>query len=329
MNRPSPEILVLGANPAWQKTLTFPRLMPGEVNRATARDAYAAGKGVNFCRAAACHGRCRTRLFQFSGGGNGERHEAELRTEGILFHRILTTAETRCCLTCLDQATGEMTELIEPSSPVTPEEASAMAALFAEHLPAAAGAAIVGSLPDGTDPELYFRITQLAKEQGVPILFDAVSGIAPALDLAERFVLKINRRELQKLTGEEVAETALTVARRRWPEAVFVITGGPEAAWLAVENETYRCKQPPLSILSPLGAGDTCSAVLFSELLCGTPVKEAFRLALAAANANCLIPRAGNFEPETRDEIASLLSVESFNQYEANYPFFIEDKNAY
>ena len=81
----SPEILVFGANPAWQKTLTFPRLTPGAVNRAISLDAYAAGKGVNFCRAAAGHGRCRTLLFQFSGGENGARHEAALRDEGICF----------------------------------------------------------------------------------------------------------------------------------------------------------------------------------------------------------------------------------------------------
>ena len=308
----SPEILVFGANPAWQKTLTFPRLTPGAVNRAISLDAYAAGKGVNFCRAAAGHGRCRTLLFQFSGGENGARHEAALRDEGICFHRIRTAAETRCCLTCLDRTTGEMTELIEPSSPVTPEEATAMTAAFSRSLADATGAAIVGSLPDGTDPNLYCDIIRLIREKGVPVLIDAAANIVPALDLAEKFILKINCRELQNLTGGTSPAAALSAARDRWPGAIFVITGGPEAAWLAVGDETYCCKQPQLSILSPLGAGDTCSAVLFSELLCGTPLKEAFRIALAAANANCLIPRAGTFDPETRDAIASRLFIEPF-----------------
>ena len=74
-----PEIAVFGANPSWQKTLSFEHLLPGEVNRARSADAYASGKGVNFCRAATCHGLCRTRLFQFAGGGNGRRHEAGRR----------------------------------------------------------------------------------------------------------------------------------------------------------------------------------------------------------------------------------------------------------
>ena len=219
----SPEILVFGANPAWQKTLTFPRLTPGAVNRAVSLDAYAAGKGVNFCRAAAGHGRCRTLLFQFSGGENGARHEAALRDEGICFHRIRTAAETRCCLTCLDRTTGEMTELIEPSSPVTPEEATAMTAAFSRSLADATGAAIVGSLPDGTDPNLYCDIIRLIREKGVPVLIDAAANIVPALDLAEKFILKINRRELQNLTGGTSPAAALSTARDRWPGAIFVI----------------------------------------------------------------------------------------------------------
>ena len=39
---------------------------------------------------------------------------------------------------------------------------------------------------------------------------------------------------------------------------------------------------------------------------------EKLRIALAAANANCLIPRAGTFDPETRDAIASRLFIEPF-----------------
>ena len=276
-----PEIAVFGANPSWQKTLSFEHLLPGEVNRARSADAYASGKGVNFCRAATCHGLCRTRLFQFAGGGNGRRHETGLRAEKIPFRSIRTAAETRCCLTCLDRTAGTMTELIEPSHPVTPEEAARMLAALDEALIRCSGVAITGSLPDGTDPGLYCEVARRSVRRGVPLLVDAVSGILPAL-----------HKGLQ-----------------RWPEAILAVTAGPDAAFLATEGVLYRYELPAIEVISPLGAGDTCSAVFLSEILCGPPPAEAFGTALAAANANCLTPKAGEFAPAERDRLRNQITI--------------------
>ncbi len=306
---PKPEIAVFGANPAWQKTLHFARLTPGEVNRALELEAYASGKGVNFCRAAACHGRCRTRLFQFAGGANGRRHEAGLRAEKIAFHSIRTIGETRCCLTCLDRSAGTMTELVEPSAPVSPEEAERMLDAFESALPRSAGAAITGSLPDGTDSALYLEIARAARRRNLPLLVDAVTGIAPALDAAGRFLLKINRSELRRLTGERQDGPALRSAVKRWPDAVLAITAGPDAAFLAAGGAVFRYDLPRLEIVSPLGAGDTCSAVFLSEFLLGAPAEEAFADGLAAANANCLTPKAGEFAPEERLRLRGAIGI--------------------
>ena len=43
-----PLITVIGANPAWQKTLFFREFIPGRVNRAYKEENYSSGKGVNF-----------------------------------------------------------------------------------------------------------------------------------------------------------------------------------------------------------------------------------------------------------------------------------------
>ena len=64
-------IAVLGPNPAWQKTLFFDRFAYGKINRAKEMQQFPAGKGINFCRAAACHSRAVGRLVQFTGGENG------------------------------------------------------------------------------------------------------------------------------------------------------------------------------------------------------------------------------------------------------------------
>ena len=297
-----PKILVFGANPAWQKTLYFPRFQSGEVNRAEKMDSYASGKGVNFCRAARCRGVAEVELYQFSGGENGRRHENFLRAEGIACQAVQVAAETRCCITLLDLSGAGMTELIEPSQSPGEAELTAMLSALDVGLAQAQGLAITGSLPDGTDKSLYVKVARLAAKHGVKLLVDAI--YAPMLDAAQNFLLKINLDELKKLTGEREALVALRAGMSRWSDGVLAITDGSSCAYLAEKGRIWRYSIPEIKVVSPLGSGDTCSAVMLSEMLSGKPAAEAFACALAAASANCLSPRAGEF---SNAEAAKLL----------------------
>lgn len=289
-----PLIAVFGANPAWQKTLYFGEFRRGQVNRAEKLEFYAGGKGVNFCRAAKCRGAAATRLYQFSGGANGDLHEAALRSEGIDCRAVHVAAETRCCTTLLDRTGDAMTELIEPSHAPSAAEIAKMLRVFDAGLDEAAGAAVAGSLPDGTDKSLYTEVAKLAAKHGKALLVDAV--YAPMLDAAGDFILKINLDELKKLTGEAEAQTALRAGMERWRRGVLAITDGAGRAYLAAAGEMWRYTIPRIEVVSALGAGDSCSAVTLSEFLNGKCIVDAFAWGLAAASANCLSPRAGEFD---------------------------------
>lgn len=301
-----PLIQVFGANPSWQKTLFFDKFVPFAVNRASRVELYAGGKGVNFCRAAACRGAAATRLYHFSGGGNGARHEAALREEGIGFCAVHVEAETRSCTTCLDAAGSAMTELIEPAHAVSAAKADEMVELFDAGLAGAYGAAITGSLPDGTDPELYTRIAEVVLGRGLPLLADAVH--AGMLDRLGGMILKINLDELKRLVGDGEALSVLRAGAARWPEATLAITDGANHAYLAAKGRIWRYELPPIKVVSALGAGDTCSAVMLSEFLTGKDAVAAFACGIAAASANCLTPRAGEF---SNAECAKLMPVVS------------------
>ena len=289
-----PLISVFGANPAWQKTLYFGEFRRGQVNRAEKLELYAGGKGVNFCRAAKCRNVARTVLYQFSGGANGTLHEAALAGEGIDCRAVRVAAETRCCTTVLDRTGDAMTELIEPSHAPGGAEIAEMLRVFDAGLDDADGAAIAGSLPDGTDKALYTEVAKLAAKHGKPLLVDAV--YAPMLDAAGDFILKINMDELKKLTGETEAQAALRSGMEKWPRGVLAITDGAAAAYLAAEGKMWRYAIPRIEVVSALGAGDTCSAVTMSEFLNGTSAVDAFACGLAAASATGLSSRAGEFD---------------------------------
>lgn len=292
------QIMVFGANPAWQKCLVFDSFAANAVNRARSIEAYPAGKGVNFCRAAHCLGGAITTVYQFADGNNGDMLIKALHEEGIQEVSVRSGKPTRSCITCIDESKGQVTEVIEPSFAVGSEFMSEMRVSWCAGILRADAAAITGSLPDGTPPMIYTDIAAAVSENGIPLLVDAAGeGIIPALDVARDFILKVNREELQRMTGASSVEQAMDNAEKRWPHAILAVTDGAGDAYMSIFGKSrYRYKIRNVKVVSPIGCGDTCSAVLLCQILAGMPPQRAFAFALAAACANCLNRKSGFFE---------------------------------
>lgn len=197
-----------------------------------------------------------------------------------------------------------MTELIEPSGAVSETEAENFLQILKEQICEASVFVISGSLPDGTDPLLYRRAAEIAVAAGVPVIADAVKGIEAVLELPGRIILKVNREEFFKITGCSEIGPAHRTAEKRWKNVSFAVTNGPDEATFSGDGQLFRYAIPRLEhVISPLGAGDTATAVFASCLLDGMAEAEAFRVALSAASANCLSARAGEFDPAEQRRI--------------------------
>ncbi|CAG9575270.1 tagatose-6-phosphate kinase-like protein [Leishmania major strain Friedlin] len=314
----SPLIAVIGPNPAFQKTLAFDELRVDEVNRAATVHSYTGGKGTNFCRASACCKEsphfCRTTLHTFVGGKTGERVIDLLHQEGIAVYPVTVPAETRTCITCLDTQNSTMTELIEPSAAVPDDAAKDMDRALLKALEHAGGMAIMGSLPDGSSPDLYTRWTEMAAAAQKPVLIDAVKGIEASLKVpGVHSILKVNMRELNKLTGQSTPESAFEYAMQMWTVRVLAVTDGPRSAYIQERGQPLQVVHIPKvdGVVSPLGAGDTADAIFLAKYIHGTTPVEAFRLALAAASANCLQKEAGVFAQHEMRRIADGITIGS------------------
>ena len=303
-----PVVAVCGANPSWQKTLFFDKLIPGKVNRAKKEENYPSGKGVNFCRALRCSGLADLRLIQFAGGINGQRLCAGLDAAGYIHETVVTSAETRSCITCLDQ-NGNMTELIGASIQILPDEENDFFQKLQKLLSQADILAITGSLPDGSNPDIYQQAAKLAVEKDIPLLFDTLIGIDDIFRLPGKSILKVNREEFFKITGENEIISAHRCAASRYPGKVFAVTNGGESATLANDDFLWEYTLPSINVVSPLGAGDTASAVMSALYAAGVSEKDAFLQALAAASANCLTPMAGEFDTANADMIAGQIKT--------------------
>ncbi|MBE6357239.1 MAG: hypothetical protein E7058_09045 [Lentisphaerae bacterium] len=296
-------ISVLGANPSWQKTLFFDDLHFGRVNRAGGEECYPSGKGVNFCRAVRCSGLAETAIFQFAGGDNGRLLCEGLDAAGMVHYTVNTDGATRNCITCLDRY-GNMTELIGVSSPVSENEATKMLETLYRELPGSSILAITGSLPDGSSPLLYVKAAEIALKNHLPVLFDALAGVHEVLQLDGVIILKVNREEFFKITGQNDILAAHRWAAANFPGKIFAVTNGGDSATLGNDKYLYRYTLPQIKVTSPLGAGDTASAVMSALFAAGVPEYEAFKRALAAASANCLNATAGEFSIETAEKLA-------------------------
>ena len=303
-------IAAAGFNPARQKVIFFDRIARGGVNRALRMEEFPSGKGINFCRATACCGRAGTKLVQFCGGVNGDFVDAGLEKEGMDFVSVRTKAPTRCCNTCIDLADNSVTELIEPSFPADAEEIENFVVSFTEVLRQASAAALCGTLPTGTDKDLYARLARLAAEFRVPLLVDAWRDVDDIFSSGAEIMLKINREELAALTEKPGVEEGLRSAAKRWGIRKAAITDGPGRAY-AFDGKRVACYELPVltEVVNTIGCGDTASAVWCSCMLAGEDVFEAFRNALGAASANCLTSLCGSFDPASAARLAEKTKI--------------------
>ncbi|MBN1863958.1 MAG: hypothetical protein JW808_03565 [Victivallales bacterium] len=307
----SPEIMVVGLNPALQKILVFDKLRPRSVNRAANVSYIPGGKAANFAKAALKAGKS-SMIFQFVGGNTGELYCRTLDKEKLLYHNEAIQAATRTCSTLLCGKTGSATEIIEPSEPVAEAEAKKLLASVLGSMKSFKAVAICGSAPPGINAKFFANVAKMARKLGLPLLVDTCCVIRPALRQAPE-VLKINLDELKILSGKRSLIPAVDTLFKNFPLKTLAVTDGSRDARMFIRNppcsgmslfSRYVFSLPRLSgPVNPIGAGDTVSAVMLCSMISGSGAVEAFKFALAAGSASCLSRSNAEFSIDKAREI--------------------------
>lgn len=303
-------ILVCGLNPAWQKTLLFSRLIPGEVNRAENMSLIASGKGINFARAALNWGNVDLSVLHPLGGVTGDQISESMKEEGITSIGVSVSAATRTCSTLMCRASGTATEIIEPSGTILPEEYEKLMAVAEQELKSADALAICGTYPPGIPECCYGDLAAKAAELGKPVLLDAYKGIGDALSRGVT-VLKINSGELSAMTGCSSMEEGIRFCLNKYPLEAVAITAGKEYAMIGDRSGVVRIDVPQIeNAVNPIGAGDTCSGVFFANYLNGSALAEAFASGLCAATASCMTGTPAQYDKTVAETLLRSISVQ-------------------
>jgi 1-phosphofructokinase len=309
------EVLVLGLNPALQKTLRFDKLDVGSVNRAHSVHYGTGGKGQNTARALNLLRGSPTCVLHPLGGTSGDKVEAMLQADSIPQVVVHVSGETRTCTTLAVEG-HSTTELIDPSAPIFPEERAALIAEIDRFLagPRLCAVMLCGSFPKGLEG-VYEHVAR-QKRNGLWIFLDGTDAgtLAAGVD-----VLKINADEIRVLCpGHGSLEACAREVHRRFLVPTVAVTDGKEPGLVSSSagGEVHQwwvhpgmLEQPRLR--SPIGAGDACSAGFLAALVAGRSPAEAFAEGQAVGSASCLTDQCSSFDLNVAHEMRRQVRIES------------------
>ncbi len=303
-----PTVHVISPNPAQDRLQVVPRLLVGEVNRATEVVSRPGGKGMIVARGVVRLGG-RAALHGFVGGSVGAQISAGCRELGIEDLHVPISGETRVSTVIVDSTTGASTVINEPGPAVDPADVDALVdGLLAAVRP---GDLVVctGSLPRGAAPDLYARcVTALRGREVLTVVDTSGAGLALAVR-AGPDVLKVNEEELRAdagLTGEDDGEIDLPELMGRALAAgvgAVVVTRGAAGLSYRSAVEGWDVASPAVTVVNATGSGDMMLAGFVTALAQGEDRETALRTGAAAGAAN-----AARLEPDLSgpDEVVEL-----------------------
>ena len=307
-------ILCITPNPAIDRTLVLPNLVPGEVHRAQQTIVAAGGKGLNVARTIRTLGRD-TLCLGFAGGHSGRLLADLAQNEGLHSYWTWTQGETRTC-TILVPQDGDATVINEPGMPVSASDWRRLQEDVRSHLSAAELVCISGSLPPASSAEEFQGLLQMLVDAGKKVWVDT-SG--PALHTAlghAGISIKVNGNEIGEILGLDIKDFdsgkrgMMMLQERGVTNAV--ITLGSLGALLVTKEGRWQATCPPVRVVSSVGSGDTFLGGLASALDVGRSWSESLGYAVAAGTANALSAGGGQFTPQQFEEIRAQIQIQDW-----------------
>ena len=306
-------ILCIGTTPAAQRVMVFRQLELNAVNRARTTIDGVAGKSVNVAKVLRALG-ARPLAVGFAGGARGRELLEQMAADGIDTDFVEVSAATRQCISVLDEATGEVTELVQESSSVTPADYGALKEKIVKRLPGCQAVVMSGSLTPGGPTEFYQDITAQANARGILSVVDAQGTPLIRALAAKPGLVKPNRRELAETVGGKLTTQADVLAAINEIHARgavrVVVTAGAEATLASDGAHVWKINSPRIAAVNPIGSGDAFTAGLVCQLARNASLEEACCWAAAAGAANALSMMPGEVEPKEVERLVREVRVE-------------------
>ena len=284
-----PHILTLTMNPAVDIATSTDHVTPTHKLRCSAPQRHPGGGGINVARVIQrLQGHC-VALYP-AGGASGVLFSNLLASERVTSLCIPIAGETRESYTVHENATGKEYRFVLPGPELARSEWQACLDHVAKITPRPRFLVASGSLPPGVPTDFYAQLARLSKSLGIQLILDT-SGEPLSAALEEGvFMLKPSLRELRELLGqtldsEQSQREAVENILNKQQAQLVALSMGADGAWLF--NAQGACYAPalPVTVLSAVGAGDSCVGAMAWALARGLTEREAFCWGVAAGSA--------------------------------------------
>ncbi len=307
-------LLIITPNPALDRTMVFPGLRLGAVQRTDDVVVAAGGKGLNVARAARTL--AQTALVCAPLGGlTGDMVARLADAEGIAGRWSRQGAETRTCVLLVDSEGGDATALNESGPVFTANDWESFRAMTLSAACESQLCLLSGSLPRGVTPVALGELLGQLGSVGRRVIVDT-SGAALTAALAARpYGVKVNGAELGAALGRgevtDIADASASLAelRARGVELAAVSLGA-RGAMAADATGTWWACPPPINLLSSVGCGDSLLAGMSAGLLRGLALPDALRLGVACGSADALTIGGGRLDLAEVERLMGLTQVE-------------------
>lgn len=308
--------LTITLNPALDTTTWVPGIALGRTNRARRVRHAAAGKGVNVARVLHTLGHD-VLATGFLGGATGASIQAALDVETVPSRFVeLAYGESRRCQTIIDDASGTITEVLEPGPYVTEDDRAALLRELRQLAPGCDAAVLAGSVSDGISPEFLGELMHLLRSNVRRLFVDAGGDTLKTLLDFMPDVIKPNEHEMASLMGREATvDEQIAFIRQRLighlmpVDGQVLLTLGKHGAVLVSRDSVLVAAAPALRPINTVGCGDSLLAGYISSWLAGHDDGAALRHAVACGSAAALCEVAGEVALEDRDRFMQLVSI--------------------
>ncbi|KGE16384.1 1-phosphofructokinase family hexose kinase [Paenibacillus wynnii] len=300
-------IVTLTINPSVDASTSIKQVVPDHKMRCREASYKPGGGGVNVSRAIHKLGGESLALFT-CGGLHGQLLQQMLEHEGVTLQSIPIAGQTRENLIVLEESTSQQFRFDMPG-PVFIESDWERCL---EQLKAVTGEPTYivasGSLPPGCPKDFYARVVEVAKKWNARVIVDTSGEALQLAADAGVYLLKPNSRELEELTGREIANedeikaAALQLIDEGRTKVVIVSLGG-EGALLITKESTEHIPAPDVPVLSVVGAGDSLVAGVVYSLAQGRSLRQSVQFGVAAGAAAVMNPERELCEREDTERL--------------------------
>jgi tagatose 6-phosphate kinase len=284
-------ILCITLNPIIDKILKVDKFRQGGSVHSTEINLFGGGKGNNIARVLNGLG-LDVLAFNLLGGFEGSQLKAILEAGGIKNDEFTIKGRTRIHNFILEEDSGRLTDIYEPSPEITAEEKILILQKIKDIIKISEFVVISGSSPCQIAEDIFFETVFAAKKHGLKTIVDT-SGNAFKIALKARpFLIKPNKEETEEIINKKINSQKDVISALDFFESedikISVISMGRMGAYIRHEGRTYKAQTPDIAAANSFGSGDCMVAGFIKGILQDMPIEKIIKVGMAAGTANAV-----------------------------------------